>query len=206
MERLTTNKNVLEMTMVELAHNSCFAKDRNATYRDYEEEFEARDFIRRIGTLFGFFEEGCAELLDDEFFDETMFDYLQYGYDTKEGLIALFYRNLWAMADLREKLKYYEDLEKQGLLLKLPCKVGDYIWDNDFGKPCSYEVTGFSFGNLNEDYCEDEVTVFNQVVVYYTNYNGSITGKFTVSEIGKTVFLAREEAEEALRKMNEMEG
>lgn len=93
----------------------------------------------------------------------------------------------------------YEDLEEQGLLLKLPCKVGDYIWDNDFGKPCSYEVTGFSFGNLNEDYCEDEVTVFNQVVVYYTNYNGSITGKFTVSEIGKTVFLTREEAEKAMR-------
>ncbi len=96
-------------------------------------------------------------------------------------------------------LKYYEDLEEQGLLLKLPCKVGDYIWDNDFGKPCSYEVTGFSFGNLNEDYCEDEVTVFNQVVVYYTNYNGSITGKFTVSKIGKTVFLTREEAEKAMR-------
>lgn len=96
-------------------------------------------------------------------------------------------------------LKYYEDLEEQGLLLKLPCKVGDYIWDNDFGEPCSYEVTGFSFGNLNEDYCEDEVTVFNQVVVYYTNYNGSITGKFTVSKIGKTVFLTREEAEKAMR-------
>ena len=26
------------------------------------------------------------------------------------GLIALFYRNLWAMADLWERLKSYEDL------------------------------------------------------------------------------------------------
>ena len=32
------------------------------------------------------------------------------------------------------KLKDYEDLEEQGLLLKLPCKVGDTVWDNDYGK------------------------------------------------------------------------
>lgn len=86
------------------------------------------------------------------------------------------------------------DLEEQGLLLKLPCKVGDPVWDIDFGRPCRYEVTGFSFGNLNEDYCEDEVTVFNQIVVYYTNSNGSMTGRFAMSEIGKTVFLTREES------------
>ena len=86
------------------------------------------------------------------------------------------------------------DLEEQGLLLRLPCNVGDPVWDIDFGRPCRYEVTGFSFGNLNEDYCEDEVTVFNQIVVYYTNSNGSITGRFAMSEIGKTVFLTSEEA------------
>lgn len=93
-----------------------------------------------------------------------------------------------------EKLKQYEDLEGQGLLLRLPCNVGDPVWDIDFGRPCRYEVTGFSFGNLNEDYCEDEVTVFNPIVVYYTNSNGSMTGRFAMSEIGKTVFLTREEA------------
>lgn len=27
------------------------------------------------------------------------------------------------------KLGEYEDLEEQGLLLRLPCKVGDYVWD-----------------------------------------------------------------------------
>lgn len=29
---------------------------------------------------------------------------------------------------LAEKLKYYEDLEEQGRLIKLPCKVGDRIF------------------------------------------------------------------------------
>jgi len=35
---------------------------------------------------------------------------------------------MWAMADLREKLKRDEDAEEQGLLLRLPCKVGDTVW------------------------------------------------------------------------------
>lgn len=100
------------------------------------------------------------------------------------------------------KLADYEDLEEQGLLLRLPCKVGSVIWDIDFGRPCGYEVTGFSFGNLNEDYCEDEFTAFDQVIVYYTNSNGCITGNFAISEIGKTVFLTRELAEEALKEIS----
>ena len=28
-----------------------------------------------------------------------------------------------------EKLKEYEDLEEQGLLIRLPCRVGDNVWD-----------------------------------------------------------------------------
>ena len=35
-----------------------------------------------------------------------------------------------------EKLGKYEDLEEQGLLLRLPCKIGDTVWDNDYGNPC----------------------------------------------------------------------
>lgn len=42
-----------------------------------------------------------------------MVDYLKDGIDSIEGLIALFYRNLWAMADLRERLKVYEDEEEK---------------------------------------------------------------------------------------------
>lgn len=98
------------------------------------------------------------------------------------------------------KLKDYEDLEEQGKLLKLPCKIGDMVWDIDFGRACSYEVTGFSFGSLNNDDWEEE-KILDQVVVYYTNSNGSITGTFAASEIGKTIFLTRPEAERALAEM-----
>lgn len=100
-----------------------------------------------------------------------------------------------------DRIAEYEDLEEQGLIVKLPCKVGDNIWKNGFGGICSYEVTGFSFGNLNEDYDEDDVIVFDKLIIYYTNGDESITGYFVESALNKTVFLTKEEAEAALEKM-----
>lgn len=42
MERLTTNKSVSDMSMVEQAHNSCYVdSEGNARYRDYEMEMDA---------------------------------------------------------------------------------------------------------------------------------------------------------------------
>ena len=52
---------------------------------------------------------GDDAFTNDEDFDDWMVDYLHDGMDSVEGLIALLYRNLWAMADLREALKAYED-------------------------------------------------------------------------------------------------
>lgn len=125
MSRLTTNKPTYEMTMLELAYNCCYAKDGEARYRDYEMDMSARDLTRELAWSLADIE---LSRNDDEF-DEEMLDYLQYDI-TKEpiGLIALFYRNLWAMADLREKLKEYYDLEEQGLLFRLPCKEGDTVY------------------------------------------------------------------------------
>ena len=54
MERLTTNKSVADMSMIELAHNSCYADDeRNARYRDYDMEMDARDFARNLMVTIG---------------------------------------------------------------------------------------------------------------------------------------------------------
>lgn len=36
MKRLTVYKPASDMNMVELAHNCCYVKDRNARYRDFE--------------------------------------------------------------------------------------------------------------------------------------------------------------------------
>lgn len=57
-----------------------------------------------------------------------------------------------------QKLADYEGLEEQGRLIKLPCKVGDTVWDNDFGRPCAYTITAFSFGECEEYICEPVTT------------------------------------------------
>ena len=153
MERLTTNKEKSEMGMYELAHNSCYCKDGAARYRDFKNDIDARDLARELAWSLADIELSR----DNECFDEEMFENLQYDI-TKEpiGLIALFYRNLWAMADLREKLKEYEDLEEQGLLLRLPCKVGSPLY-RVYKKPTKCTA----YGAYKEDYacqgcCEKE--------------------------------------------------
>ncbi len=97
-----------------------------------------------------------------------------------------------------KKLCDYEDLEEQGLLMRLPVKIGDMIWDNDFGHPVSYEIKAFSYG-----FCDSyvEPNIEDEIIFYYENYNGSITGAFPMSEIGKTVFLTREEAENKFEEL-----
>lgn len=74
-------------------------------------------------------------------------------------------------------------MEEQGLLLKLPCKVGDTVY--------VLRIDNSTYMMNNEKVWE------------------IIEGKFEIRHfeyIGKTVFLKREQAELALQKMNEMEG
>lgn len=93
------------------------------------------------------------------------------------------------------ELKEYKKLEQQGLLQIFPCKIGDVVWDNDFGMPCRYTVTGFDIGVTMDD--EEN---HKELYIYYQNRSGSIKCNCPVSEIGKTVFLTREEA---FKKMQE---
>lgn len=107
--------------------------------------------------------------------------------------------NCGIVEDMVKKLADYENLEEQGRLIKLPCKVGDTIWDNDCGRPCSYTITAFSFGECEEYICEPVTT--KEVVFYYENSSGSITGSFAESEIGKSVFLNKSESEAKLKEL-----
>lgn len=196
MERLTTNKNVSDMGMVELALNCCYiAKDGSGRYRDYEIDIDERDFVRKLTTTLV----GEYLPLQDESFDEEMMDNL--GIDPfadVRGLIAIFYRNMWAMAELREKLKRYEDYEEQGLLFRLPCKVGDKIFLDfaGFGK----DIDEFTVKDFHLDCFEDgEIILFCD----YESNDRTFSGQIDVMEFGKSVFLTKEEAK---AKLAEMEG
>lgn len=87
-----------------------------------------------------------------------------------------------------DKLSAYEDAEEQGLLIRLPCKVGDAV----------YYLERFCGGAMDcpSGPCED-----------CSDYKIEINeGKFMLSNIydlGKTVFLTEAEAE---AKLAEIEG
>ena len=112
MKRLTMD-NVEEMGMFSLAHNCCYIdENRNTRYRDFEIDIDARELAKG---LLRELTEDVVSFESDEGFDDWMGCCIgEDGICTQRGLIATFYQNLWAMAELREKLKYYEDLEEQG--------------------------------------------------------------------------------------------
>lgn len=205
MERLTTNKSVAEMSMIELAHNSCYADDeRNARYRDYNLDVDSRWLIRNL------VKDICGEDfkdLSDEEVDEYMASMLSVEIDSTIGLLALFYRNLWAMADLREKLKYYEDADEQGLLLWLPAPLNGVESFNLDGKttwyrlPCRigdtvYMIDGATLKGHDWKYLTYEKAYVRETIFSIEHINS----------FGKTVFLTREEAEAKLKEMEEKDG
>lgn len=82
-----------------------------------------------------------------------------------------------------EKLGKYEDLEEQGKLIKLPCKVGDKVYvRKQSGVLAEGEVRDFSYF-LTCGFC---------VVVTSTAFDKQ---HIPFSEFGKTVFLFPKEAE-----------
>ena len=90
-----------------------------------------------------------------------------------------------------EKLAAYEDAEEQGLLLKLPCKVGDTVYAIGFNnKPVVYESVV-----LNILIAEKEI-IFNVKVDEF-----GINSQLKQSMFGKTVFLTKVEAEQKLKEM-----
>lgn len=84
---------------------------------------------------------------------------------------------------------------------ELPCKVGDVVWNNDYGRPCSYTVAGFSFGKIDDEEKNDT----EELQVYCQNSSGSIRIRFPISEIGKTIFCTKEEAESVLEILKGIE-
>ena len=95
-----------------------------------------------------------------------------------------------------EKLGKYEDLEEQGRLIKLPCKVGDKIFLDfaGFGK----DVDNFTVKDFHLDcFKNGETTLFCD----YESNDKTLSGQIDVTEFGKTVFLTKAEAEAKLKEL-----
>ena len=99
-----------------------------------------------------------------------------------------------------EKLKQYEDLEEQGKLLKLPCAVGDTVYEicEGFIEPCTVEVMFLA------DYKDRDGNQSYMMEIHYDREDcPRVSTEVYFTDIGKTVFLTQEEAEAALKKMEE---
>ena len=95
-------------------------------------------------------------------------------------------------ADIYLKLAEYEDLEEQGQLMKLPCKVGDVLyWINSLGECCQCVVERIYIDNNLSD-IQIEVSI------------DTIRTSFSANKLNKTVFLTKEEtAKKTLKEMEE---
>lgn len=95
-----------------------------------------------------------------------------------------------------EQLKEYQQLEEQGRLLKLPCKVGDKIFLDfaGFGK----DIDKFIVKDFHLDCFEDGETI---LFCNYESDDGVISGQIDVVEFGKTIFLTKSEAEAKLKEL-----
>lgn len=100
------------------------------------------------------------------------------------------------LADCLTKFNEYQQLEEQGRLIKLPCKVGDtvYVVDNCIQiKPAECRIGLIGYTATLEDKGFNFVAEFEK--------DSSIIEEFEDKDIGKTVFLTQSEAEAKLKEL-----
>lgn len=119
-----------------------------------------------------------------------------YGVD---GIAKCFKESADAIEQLAEELKQYKDKEEQGLLISLPCKIGDDVFV--IPSEVNYKLNkSFGAKGLNA-VCRQVVDhiEFNSYGYWISTCDG-MQGHRQES-FGETWFLTEAEAEEALARM-----
>lgn len=110
---------------------------------------------------------------------------------TEDGMTTPSYSD-YSTRRIIEKLAAYEDAEEQGLLLRLPCMVGDTLYYVDdirkFVDEC--KVTKLEFRTMNK--CHMRISIEMQ---------GKLWHCIRDELIGEVAFFDKEEAEQALKRM-----
>ena len=116
-----------------------------------------------------------------------------------DRLMELSNDNQFGRNEAYYKLQHYEDLEEQGRLIELPCKIGDTVY----------------YINIHNRLSLFKNTVYEAKVARFvtTRYGTSIviqirneygcTELYSEDNYNKTVFLTKEEAEAALKGAEE---
>lgn len=98
--------------------------------------------------------------------------------------VGLYERWIDCRYDIEEIIKRYKELEEQGLLLRLPCKVGDTIW-------CLVSA------NTKVVKCDVLWIEINRNGAIVFSLDGAL-GDVLLEHLGAKWFLSQEEAEKAL--------
>lgn len=88
-----------------------------------------------------------------------------------------FAGNCPTLTEIYEKLAKYEELEEQGRLIRLPCKVGDKVYSVECNEIKEFIVSHF-------DICMKGIYAYQDYIF--------------IGQMGFSVFLTKEEAEKAL--------
>lgn len=94
------------------------------------------------------------------------------------------------------KLGEYEDLEEQGRLIKLPCKVGDIIYRVNAGAKepvIKMRVLQVNYKQLHKD----------RIIIRIDAMNDNDMGEscYLLEDFGKNVFVTKSEAEAKLKEL-----
>jgi hypothetical protein len=107
--------------------------------------------------------------------------------------------NCEIMTSICEKLGKYEDLEEQGRLVKLPCKVGDTVWQimvvGVQGKNIKYGIFKAVVTKISADY------QMNFLLSTITEDKERYRNEVTSTAIGDTMFFTKSEAEAKLKEL-----
>lgn len=98
------------------------------------------------------------------------------------------------MLKICQRLKLYEDLEEQGFILRLPCKIGSILYQPIDNQINEYYIIGLRFDITRNKF------------MYEVTYNIGLDWYNTTCDfdyINDAVFLTKEEAEQKLKEMKE---
>ena len=223
MKRLTTDR---PQDNVENTLNLFYVKDKETWIRGggpapQYKDVTLDDFMRRM------IKEKHLDVKVPEDWQEfscMMAEWLMDDPESETGMMALMYAAAWGFAEIRERLKRYEDTgampdvleELLGGLTRIE-KLGGW----DLGdrwvkaasegrlvelkcvprlKPCAENLLYIvEDGEVFDDFVTEVIvgeSENREVVSLYSMYNGNVC---TENDFGKTVFLTREEAEAALK-------
>lgn len=130
----------------------------------------------------------------EEIFREKMTDTACEFLKDREEFNKWIDRNKW----IAKKCDEYARAEEQGLLLRLPCKVGDTVY--------IILASYFDIGTYNIKYAKADVRDFAHFTScgFCVVATSKVFGRLTIpfSDFGKTVFLTKTEAEQKLKEMD----